>query len=52
MASSLSELVKIHFDEPFMTQVLVYYAQSDIDDIRNKVLPNLINFIRLVNPDK
>jgi hypothetical protein len=35
-----------------MTQVLVSFAQSDLDTIRNKVLPNLVSFIKLVNPDK
>jgi hypothetical protein len=42
LASSLLEVARIHLDEPFMTQVLTSYTQTDSEDIKNKVVPNLI----------
>lgn len=51
LASSLLEIAKIHLDEPFMTQVLVSYTQSEAEEIRNKVVPNVLQFVKLVHPD-
>ena len=50
LASSLLEVATLHLDEPFLVSVLTQFSQSDIKEVQSKVVPNLIRFIRLVEP--
>lgn len=50
LASSLLEVATLHLDEPFLVSVLTQFSQSEIEEVQSKVVPNLIRFIRLVEP--
>lgn len=51
LASSILEVAKLNLDEPFLTSVLTQFSQSDIEEVQSRVVPNLIQFIKLVDVD-
>ena len=52
LAASLCEIVKLHLDEPFMIQVIQSFAKSENEDVKAKVMPQIVDFIKLVQADK
>jgi hypothetical protein len=52
LASGLVEMAKIHFDEQFMIQVLTYFATQEDDEIKGRVLPDIVTFFSLVKPER
>ena len=50
LAASLLEVARLHLDEPFLVSVLTQFTQSEIEEVQSRVVPNLIRFIRLVEP--
>ena len=47
LAASLIEVAKIHLDESFLFEVVNYYSTTDVEEIKGKVVPNLVAFVKL-----
>jgi predicted transcriptional regulator len=45
LAASLIEVGKIHLDQDFLLEVLRYFLLSDLAEVNQKIVPNLIDFI-------
>lgn len=50
LAAAVVEIAKISLDEPFMTQVILSFTSQDNEDVRAKVFPNIIQYIKLCSP--
>lgn len=47
LVAGLYETCKIYLDEPFMHQIITYFVQSDIEEIRNALTLDLVKIIKL-----
>lgn len=47
LAASLIEIGRIHLDEEFLLEVIKYYLACDLEEVKGKIVPNLVEFVRL-----
>lgn len=52
LAASFLEITKLHLDEQFMTPVLQSFATSPVEEVRQKVYPHLIPYIKLTSQNQ
>ena len=50
-AASLIDICKLHLDQDFMLEVVSYYLSSDLEELKQKITPNLVEFVSLYPPD-
>jgi len=47
LAASLIEVGKIHLDQDFLLEVIRHFLLSDLAEVNQKIVPNLIDFVKL-----
>jgi hypothetical protein len=52
LAASLIEVSKLHLDEDFMLEVVKYFLICDLEEVKQKIVPNLVEFVKLYPKDK
>jgi hypothetical protein len=52
LAASLIEVSKIHLDEDFMLEVVKYFLICDLEEVKQKIVPNLVDFVKLYPTEK
>jgi hypothetical protein len=52
LAASLIEVCKIHLDQEFMLEVITFFLLCDLEEVKQKIVPNLVDLVKLYPSEK